>query len=1115
MRALKHLRLSIGNFVAFSLLLAGIALFSLSSDASAYYTCAPGNTCDAPGQQCTYWPQGAPGCRDTLTCNAYSYNTTTVINVPDYTACFCFQNLQVTKVEDLSLSGQDANVFFKLVLRQSQLVSYHQETVTDTITQFFFNAGGNLICPTPVPTPPPCGGTCNPTPTPCPTCNPPAPTTCGIPNSNVDPRCFAIIAQKGCGGNWCIAPGSSADFCLIDRANNRIVIQQDAQTCIDPPVACDLYLSGPSLPKTFIGTENFNALPNFEYEGVARINRTYFTNPGVYSLDVDCDIELPNETVACTAGCTSGGARVNFHVDTCNTAISTQVDKYKFVSGERAAITGTVRNNNLPVSSQVTIRIQDAGGNAVATVPASAVNGEYAANFIFPSSLPTGAYTVNATTQYNACPVASATVNFGYASCGVTLSANVAQSIGFAQQANVTGQAYNNQVPIGGANVTAAIYKNGGLVGQYFTQSLADGSYFLPVPAPFTSGTYTANVEARYLNCPAATQQRSFATTCDLRAAVTTTKQTFSSGDVVAFSGTLQDSRGTAVPGTYEVQVRNANGAIIKTSGASTQSGLIYTAFSGLGSDNYEATVYSTSGACSATDKVGFGLVSDFDVSLVSSPACGATQNGYQVKIKNNLGVAKTVTIVYSSIPLITLVGPSSVYVDAYKEAIINIDALVGDGFSGGSLGIVNFQDGNHAATLTLELPICATGNLDLTAIDKTMTGFAGQKVCYRLHLENKGPQSGTVTMSYDSGSYPLAGYYNFPQFRISGYETRDDLEFCGTVPNQQFSLVPITFRAGAPFGKSSDTASLLPASAASDLQVAFSGCPQVAPGVQFPIDIYNNGETADYNVEISDNGYLHPKVSPSTLYSFGRYTHQTVVADFSPTGLLAANYVTLSVRKNGAIVRQQQLCFNTLPLCTGTACRPPAPTPTPQPRYYGSALRAVNTSSPLGQLPLPPGTPPSAKLGITVFAPQVDYAYNGTTFLSNASFLVQNNEDRELNLRVDSSLLPAEWAIEFEPRYQLVRPGEIKEFTVKMATDRFEAKTYAGIFSVSDGTRLAQSPFNVDASKVEPGVAGTITGFLSGATSGMFAIAVIILLAIGAILYYGIRRNRAAPSQA
>ncbi|MDD5348345.1 MAG: hypothetical protein PHT59_07015, partial [Candidatus Omnitrophica bacterium] len=110
----------------------------------------------------------------------------------------------------------------------------------------------------------------------------------------------------------------------------------------DPPVSCSIYLSGPGLARTFIGTRDFDTLPNNDYQGVVAIASGNFTQAGVYSMDVSCGIDQPSGATACATGCDQASATVNFHVDTCNTAVSVQTDKAQYASGDMMTLSGTV-----------------------------------------------------------------------------------------------------------------------------------------------------------------------------------------------------------------------------------------------------------------------------------------------------------------------------------------------------------------------------------------------------------------------------------------------------------------------------------------------------------------------------------------------------------------------------------------------------------------------------------------------------------------------------------------------------------------------------------------------------------------------------------------------------
>jgi hypothetical protein len=856
----------------------------------------------------------------------------------------------------------------------------------------------------------------------------------------------------------------------------------------DPPVTCSAYLSGPGLSRTNVGTFNYDTLPSVDYPGTVSIGQSYFGQQGTYSLDVSCNIDLPSGSVACSPGCTSAGSTVNFHVETCNTAVSVETDKAQYASGEMMTIRGTLRNNNLPIGTTVYVRVQDLLGNTRATIPVAASGGEFSTNWIVPNTLATGSYRINATAQFNACAQAQSNVVVGIASCDITVTSTLSQH-GSASAATVTGNVYNRGTSLSGANVTVKIFKDGSLFKQGYTGSLLDGTYSLSIPGPFGEGTYTAQVDAKYMTCPAVSAYASGTTTftgaCDVRL-VNGAARFSSTVSGVQVTGFLADSAGARATGTYEIEVRNKAGSVIgTTSGSTSSSGEISATIANIAAGDYDVVVKTQAGGCSNTDKLSLG--GDFQVSLLSSPACGTASSTYQVKLKNGQQSSMTVYMTYSSASQVILSGPSSVVLPAGGESVISVNVAYADSVSGGSLGVVNFNNSNAASSQALELPICASGNLRVTPVDRLRIGSPGQRLCYAIQVENRGPESGTVTLSYDAGPYYVDGSFSLQQFRISSYETRDDLSFCATVPNAQFYTLPIVVRANAPFGTASDTVAVSSGAATSDISVGFSGCPNIAKGMQFPITLYNNGETANYAVEITDNGYLHPIVTPQVINRFSRYSSQVVTVSVDPTGLLAANYVTLYIRKDGAVVRQQQLCFATVAAVNASS-------------QYSSSLYAVNRSA-LAQ-PQPSNAP-----DVTIYAPQIDYTYNGTHFVANASFLVRNNEDRALLYEANVNL-PEGWEASYYPRAATIRPNDMREFTVAMSTSSFQNKVYAGSIAMVDPIgRTASAPFSIDATRVTPGT-GTLTGFFSAAGISGYAAAIIVLLAIGAVLFYGIRRH-------
>jgi len=936
---------------------------------------------------------------------------------------------------------------------------------------------------------------------------------CGLPCSSyysIDAACGSVMksycsthgANYVSAGPQCKQCGTTAQ-CSLTSAYDSGTGQQSwminsfddpasvgGQWCKnDPPVACSAYLTGPGLSRTLVGTYNFDTLPNVEYPGTVRINQSYFGQQGTYSLDVSCNVQLPAGSVACSSGCTSAASTINFHVDTCNTAISVTTDKVQYASGEVMNIRGTLRNNNLPIGTTVYVRIQDASGNVQATIPVTAAGGEFSTNWIVPSTLSTGSYRVNATSQFNSCPAANSNVVVGVASCDVTVATTFTQQ-GSASPATVTGTVYNHGTSLSGANVTVKVYKDGSLYKQAYTGSLLDGTYSISMPGTYSQGTYSAIVEAKYLTCPAVSSAASssntitFEGTCDTRLMSGVAK--FSpSVSGVQVTGYLADSAGTRAKGTYVIEVRNKAGSVVgSTSGTTTNAGDISASVANIPAGDYDVVVKSQAGSCTSTDKLSLG--GDFKVTLLSSPSCGSASSVYQIKLTNSQSSSMTVTMAYSSASQVTLSGPSSVLVPAGGEAVISVTVGFADAVSGGSLGVVNFNNSNAASSQSLELPICASGNLRVNIVDKLRTGSSGQRLCYNFQVENRGAESGTVTMSYDVGPYYVDGSFSQQQFRLSSYETRDDLQFCATVPNAQFYTIPIVLRATAPFGSNSDAVAMSSGISTSDISVGFTGCPLISKGVQYPISLYNNGETANYAVEIADNGYLHPLVSPQVIYNFAKYSSQIVTVSVNPSGLLSSNYVTLYIRKDGVIVKQQQLCFATIGATNSSS-------------QYGSSLYPVNRSA-LSQAQA------SNVPDVTIYAPQIDYTYNGTHFVANASFLVKNNENRSLLYEANVNL-PQGWDAKYYPHAATIRPGDMREFTVAISAADFQKRVYTASIAIVDPIgRTASAPFSIDVTKAES--AGILTGFFSAAGVSGYGSAIVVLLAIGAVLFYGIRKN-------
>ncbi len=304
----------------------------------------------------------------------------------------------------------------------------------------------------------------------------------------------------------------------------------------------------------------------------------------------------------------------------------------------------------------------------------------------------------------------------------------------------------------------------------------------------------------------------------------------------------------------------------------------------------------------------------DFTAQVINAPTCpySTEPTPYQIKLTNNLGVQLTLLVTYSS-PAIT--GPSVVTIPPYGSTIVDLFVNPTPGYAGGTIVLVTFtpqEPENPQSTLSLQLPVCLSGGLDLEAVVDFKTAFGGERVCYPLLVRNTGLARGIVDLvaSFNSSENFVTEFV--PQsFFITPQEIKN-AEFCVTAPEGASTSPSFLLQAYSSINNDNDSVALQVYSQSS-FHTDFSGCPTInatTTVVNQPITIWNDALSGDYEIEFTENDLL--AVTDPVIYGFEKGTSRQVNIRMDAFGLNTGEHrFNLLLKKNGNVVFQQPLCFN------------------------------------------------------------------------------------------------------------------------------------------------------------------------------------------------------------
>ncbi|MFH1106996.1 MAG: hypothetical protein V1787_03805 [Candidatus Micrarchaeota archaeon] len=122
------------------------------------------------------------------------------------------------------------------------------------------------------------------------------------------------------------------------------------------------------------------------------------------------------------------------------------------------------------------------------------------------------------------------------------------------------------------------------------------------------------------------------------------------------------------------------------------------------------------------------------------------------------------------------------------------------------------------------------------------------------------------------------------------------------------------------------------------------------------------------------------------------------------------------------------------------------------------------------------------------------------------ASFLVKNNEARDIGVSGLLAGLPEEWHQQSDPLYQIIKPGEEKNIDIRINTTGFEPKDYPAVFEVRqrDGRR-ASTPYDLPMAQCGGGLLSGL--FVLNTSFSLWQLLVMLLvLAVLAFLFFSTR---------
>ncbi|MFH1200328.1 MAG: hypothetical protein V1708_04630, partial [Candidatus Micrarchaeota archaeon] len=131
------------------------------------------------------------------------------------------------------------------------------------------------------------------------------------------------------------------------------------------------------------------------------------------------------------------------------------------------------------------------------------------------------------------------------------------------------------------------------------------------------------------------------------------------------------------------------------------------------------------------------------------------------------------------------------------------------------------------------------------------------------------------------------------------------------------------------------------------------------------------------------------------------------------------------------------------------------------------------------------------------------------------AEFFVKNNEQQGIGVSALLLGLPEGWKASASPQYEIIKPGEEKNFSIAIDAPNYDGRDYPAVFEVrQDDGRRASMPYDVPMGQC----GGSLLSGLIVLNSSFNVWQLLILLgvlAIGAFLYYSIKPKEGEGGQA
>ncbi len=674
----------------------------------------------------------------------------------------------------------------------------------------------------------------------------------------------------------------------------------------DPPVECKLFLSGPGVANTLVGSKVINVDPNRLYLESFNVPSTLLSRSGTYFATVDCGIQLPANSIECVSSCSAAHSTISFGISKCNPSVSVSAGKYSYSSGEAIEVSGVLRNEGTLADGQVIVELRDSSG-VVSSQQVFASGGHYSASFQT-NALSGGSYSVVARASVNSCSEVSASTSIEFTKCAVSISANVPSSSSSGAPVVANGQVFNDNAPVQ-AKVVISTRNSGQTVELQEVFTNAQGGFSASL-GPFSNGDYSSEFSAYYEDCPAAKVSSSFNVACTLASSIQASTSNYLVGETVLVSGNVSSPNAN-----YVVLVKDSSGNVVVQKTGSATAGAFSESFSNLSQGNYVATVQASQGQCaSSASTVSFAVGCDISAKVVQLPQCyGNEEEFYVVRVDNLLPTQNVLQLTYSS-PL-QLSGPASSTLSGLESRLFNFTVNAAEDVTGNTVGLVNVFGEGALCPQKLQLPICVRGKIAIEANPEKVQAIAGTTQCIPVTLRNRGPDSAIVALSAVSISGSnFSPYFNTNKVKLSAYEIRDDLRLCADVPSGTAGLHSFTIRGQSAINDAQGDATFEVLDSQNKISTSFSGCTLIDANSQVPLTVTNNLMAGDYWIEFTDNDGLGIFASPSAILNFGTGSPRTLYLSFSPIQLNSSRnrYADFVLKKDGREVLRQSLCFYT-----------------------------------------------------------------------------------------------------------------------------------------------------------------------------------------------------------